>query len=74
MSSCLGGEVPVKYALVVEVLQPTGDVQRQTDPDAPREVQITVQQLLQIPSVYVLYEGRKMNIKKHNKRAKPKMI
>lgn len=50
----LGGEVSVEYALVVQVLQPAGDVQGQTDPDAPRQMQITVQQLLQVSSIYVL--------------------
>lgn len=42
----LGGEVSVKYALAVQVLQPPGDIQRQADPDTPRQVQVTVQQLL----------------------------
>lgn len=50
----LGGEVSVEYALVVQVLQPPGDVQGQTNPDAPRQMKITVQQLLQVPSIYVL--------------------
>lgn len=50
----LGCEVSVKYALAVQVLQSSGDIQRQTDPDTPRQIQITVQQLLQVTSVYIL--------------------
>lgn len=50
----LGGEVSVKYPLAVQVLQSSGDIQRQTNPDAPRQVQITVQQLLQVTSIYIL--------------------
>lgn len=38
----------------MQVLQSSGDIHRQTDPDAPRQVQITVQQLLQVTSVYIL--------------------
>lgn len=53
-----GGEVSVKYALAVQVLQPSGDVQRQTDPHTPRQVQITVQQLLQVTSVDILQRER----------------
>ncbi|TNN33157.1 hypothetical protein EYF80_056679 [Liparis tanakae] len=34
-------------AYSLKVLQPSGDIQRQTNPDAPRQEQITVQQLLQ---------------------------
>lgn len=41
-------------AFAVQVLQPTSDIKRQTDPDAPRQVEVAVQQLLQIPSVDVL--------------------
>lgn len=41
-------------AFAVQVLQPTGNIKRQTDPDAPRQVEVAVQQLLQIPSVDVL--------------------
>lgn len=55
----LGGEVPVKYALAVQVLQPSGNIQRQTDPYAPRQVQITVQELLQVTSIYILQRERK---------------
>lgn len=54
----LGGEVSVKYALAVQVLQPSGDIQRETDPDPPRQVQITVQQLLQVTAVYILQRER----------------
>lgn len=48
----------MKDALAVQVLQPSGNIQRQTDPDAPRQIQVTVQQLLQVTSVYVLQGGR----------------
>lgn len=34
----LGGEVSVKYALAVQVLQPSGNIQRQTNPGTPRKV------------------------------------
>lgn len=47
----------MKDALAVQVLQPSGNIQRQTDPDAPRQIQVTVQQLLQVTSVYVLQGG-----------------
>ena len=47
----------MKNALAVQVLQPSGDIQRQTDPDTPRQVQITVQQLLQVTSIYILKRG-----------------
>lgn len=56
----LGGEVSVEDALAVQVLQPSGDVPRQTDPDAPGQEQVAVQQLLQVSSIYVLYR-RKQN-------------
>lgn len=52
--SHLGGEVSVEDAFAVQVLQPAGNIKRQTDPDAPRQVEVAVQQLLQIPSVDVL--------------------
>lgn len=52
--SHLRGEVSVEDAFAVQVLQPAGDIKRQTDPDAPRQVEVAVQQLLQIPSVDVL--------------------
>lgn len=48
----------MKDALAVQVLKPSGNIQRQTDPDAPRQIQVTVQQLLQVTSVYVLQGGR----------------
>lgn len=55
----LGGEVSVKDALAVQVLQPSGNVQRETDPDAPRQVQVTVQQLFQVPAIYILTDREK---------------
>lgn len=45
-------------AFAVQVLQPTGNIKRQTDPDAPRQVEVAVQQLLQIPTVDVLQTDR----------------
>lgn len=54
----LGGEVSVEDALAVQVLQSAGDVERQTDPDTPRQVEVAVQQLLQIPSVDILQKHR----------------
>lgn len=54
----LGGEVSVEDALAVQVLQSTGDIERQTDPDTPRQVEVAVQQLLQIPSVNILQKHR----------------
>lgn len=50
----LGGEVPVEDALAVEVLQASGDVQRQAHPHRPGQVHVAVQQLLQVPPVDVL--------------------
>lgn len=44
----------MKDALAVEVVKPSGNVQGQTDPGAPRQVQVTVQQLLQVASIYIL--------------------
>lgn len=41
-------------ALAVQVLEPSGDVQRQTDPHTPGQVQVAVQQLLQVTSIDVL--------------------
>lgn len=52
--SYLGGEVSVEDALAVEVLQATGDVLRQTHPHRPRQIPVTVQQLLQVTPVDVL--------------------
>lgn len=54
----LGGEVSVKYAFAVQILQASGDVQRQTDPGGPWQIQITVQQLLEVTTVYVLQTER----------------
>lgn len=45
-------------AFAVQVLQPAGNIKRQTDPDAPRQVEVAVQQLLQIPTVDVLQTDR----------------
>lgn len=56
----------MKDALAVQVLQPSGNIQRQTDPDAPRQVQVTVQQLLQVTSVNVLQGGRDDPMLTHN--------
>lgn len=50
----LGGEVSVKDALAVQVVKPSGNVQGQTDSGAPRQVEVTVQQLLQVSSIYIL--------------------
>lgn len=55
----LGCEVPVEYALTVQVLQSSGDIQRQSHPDSPRQIQVTVQQLLQVTPVYVLHRKRR---------------
>lgn len=41
-------------SFAVQVLQPAGNIKRQTHPDTPRQVEVAVQQLLQIPSVDVL--------------------
>lgn len=41
-------------ASAVEVLQAPGDVQRQAHPDCPRQVLVTVQQLLKVTPVDVL--------------------
>lgn len=41
-------------AFAVQVLQPASNIEGQTDPDGPRQVEVAVQQLLQIPSVDVL--------------------
>lgn len=49
----------MKYTLAVQVLEASGDVQRQTDPDAPRQVEIAVQQLLQVASIYILQRDKK---------------
>lgn len=46
-------------AFAVQVLQAAGDIQRQTDPYGPRQVEVAVQQLLQIPSVDVLQTRRR---------------
>lgn len=56
--SHLGGEVSVEDAFAVQVLQPSGNIKRQTHPDAPRQVEVAVQQLLQIPSVDVLQRNK----------------
>lgn len=45
-------------ALAVQVLQSAGDIERQTDPDTPRQVEVAVQQLLQIPCVNILQKHR----------------
>lgn len=45
--------------LAVQVLQTPGDVQRQTDPDAPRQAEVAVQQLLQVTAVDVLQSQRR---------------
>lgn len=37
----LGGEVPVEDAFAVQILQPSGDIQSQTEAHAPREVDVT---------------------------------
>lgn len=57
----LGGEISVEDALAVQVLQSAGDIERQTDPDTPRQVEVAVQQLLQIPSVNILQKHREKN-------------
>lgn len=54
----LGGEVPVEDALAVQVVKPAGNVQGQTDSHTPGQVEVTVQQLLQVASIYVLEMGR----------------
>lgn len=61
----LRGEVSVEYALAMQVLQSSGNIQRQTDPDAPRQVQVTVQQLLQVPSIYILQREEENRITIH---------
>lgn len=53
----LGGEVSVEDALAVQVVKAAGDVQRQVHPHAPRQVQVTVQQLLQVAPIYILEMG-----------------
>lgn len=50
----LGGEVSVEDALAVQVLQSPGDVQSQAEPQAPRQVHVAAQQLLQVAAVDVL--------------------
>lgn len=47
----LWGQVPVEDALTVQVLQPTGDVQGQAEPHAPRQVDVAAQQLLQVSTI-----------------------
>lgn len=44
----------MEEALAVQVLQPPGDVQGQADAQTPRQVHVTAQQLLQVPTVDVL--------------------
>lgn len=47
-------------AFAVQVLQPPGDVQGQAEPNAPRQVHVAAQQLLQVTAVDVLdHEGFK---------------
>lgn len=41
-------------ALAVQVLQSPGDVQSQAEPQAPRQVHVAAQQLLQVAAVDVL--------------------
>ena len=52
----LGGQVPVEDAHAVQVLEASGDVQRQTPPHAPGQEHIAVQQLLQTAPIDVLKE------------------
>lgn len=44
-------------AFAVQVLQPPGDVQGQAEPNAPRQVHVAAQQLLQVTAVDVLDHG-----------------
>lgn len=58
--SChLGGEVPVEDAFAVQVLQPSSDIQSQAEADAPRQIHIAAQQLLQVTTVDVLQHHKK---------------
>lgn len=50
----LGGEVSVEEALAVQVAESPGDVQRQAQAHAPRQVHLAAQQLLQVTAVDVL--------------------
>lgn len=56
----------MKDALAVQVVKPPGDVQGQTDSDAPRQVEVAVQQLLQVSSIYILQTGRLADTKGGN--------
>lgn len=50
-------------ALAVEVVKAAGNVQRQTDSHTPRQVEVTVQQLLQVSSIYILEMGRGADVR-----------
>lgn len=54
----LGGEVPVEETLAVQVAESPGDVQRQAEAHAPRQVHVAAQQLLQVTAINVLEVGR----------------
>lgn len=60
--SHLGGEVPVEDALAVQVLQSSSDVQSQAEPDAPRQIHVAAQQLLQVAAVDVLHHHKRKRI------------
>lgn len=49
-------------ALAVQVLQASGDVQRQARPHTPRQEHVTVQELLQVPSIDVLCQGMELSL------------